>query len=1069
MLLVAAAELSTIQAAYGNQVSPFSRPTPEPLPRFSGEHLPDPPAQKLSWTPPTGALPPDLIKITQLLYDQGLADPRGCGYREITVVTGNVTFGEAGISVTHGWVLPGVEDGQCFAVCWNGLVYPVVSVGKACSVKNDVERVLTTKQTNGLDLFDGDYLTGAESLSISPFAGSTVRCVLLTRLGETGLASRMWKAVSEIASEQPGTPVAGGLVEVYRRVASAWLFSLYDREMGAYVRGDDHLALATDRILQAAEGPVRGTAAALTGTNRIDGDPFDFLADNPKLGAELERRVKLLPRKMALDLGRKAFPDKAAWIKALIEDLDEVNEMQTSQPGMVVMSGSPIVQALVAEDGDAVEPLLDCVANDTRLTRSVGFFRSFWRANRHVISVHSAAYTALTDIFQKSFDDQFDGNDWTWPRVAAAMTYYWKERMGHSLQEQWLLTLADDHRGSNEWLEAAQNIVRPANLHPEPHGRGIYMLGSYEPNGSTAMAGESLRNNRNPSVTQLLEKRMDQLVGEDENQQQNCLNDALDIADALMTWDPKGGAEPARVLCNKVIEIEQQQTDNSYKWEKMSRFMRLVTSVADSGDSNILNDYARWVKAMNVNQVLLMSSDQGTFFNPPIRNWFLPLWKYKDAAAIKPLADYLFSDAHSPWFHYFRTPSEWSGDINLRGAVPSILVTPIVQFKAVRDLEVHGLMDQTQIGFASRTNGQTTVSLGSPPATTAPSKGLSATGSPTTDAPVRVCDVYANWLTGHNGISGIEGMRDFDFMWPQHRRDEAVDADIDVLARFGGRYIAAPANRFPDPLTVSLAFPKLDRPATSADAGDGLAIFSLPPGTKSRSVPLSKFPMPAHWTKVATDDWGNQPMTITGLDTDTQKPVRVSARNEGKIWQAEEAWIDGKWVRYYGYTNEHYVGRIPAEEIEVEPESPFNVFERGLLFSIRIWAAPRASEPIKIIADFYNPEMSGIMVPPVLYDSATKLLAEGVEILLYRKIADTGPAMEMGAWERVPMKTVARFKPGAPDRLLEQGENWHAMEFDLRDLFEVKPGIYAIGFAFDAAKLGFSGGVSETYQFGVAE
>ena len=38
---------------------------------------------------------------------------------------------------THGWVLPGKVE-QRFAVCWNGLVYPAISVGEPADLRADV-------------------------------------------------------------------------------------------------------------------------------------------------------------------------------------------------------------------------------------------------------------------------------------------------------------------------------------------------------------------------------------------------------------------------------------------------------------------------------------------------------------------------------------------------------------------------------------------------------------------------------------------------------------------------------------------------------------------------------------------------------------------------------------------------------------------------------------------------------------------------------------------------------------------------------------------------------------------
>jgi hypothetical protein len=47
----------------------------------------------------------------------------------------------------HGWILP-AKSGQTrqFAVGWNGLVYPVISVGAKADLKKDVEALLREQE-----------------------------------------------------------------------------------------------------------------------------------------------------------------------------------------------------------------------------------------------------------------------------------------------------------------------------------------------------------------------------------------------------------------------------------------------------------------------------------------------------------------------------------------------------------------------------------------------------------------------------------------------------------------------------------------------------------------------------------------------------------------------------------------------------------------------------------------------------------------------------------------------------------------------------------------------------------
>ena len=52
---------------------------------FARKVMPDPPNQGAPWTPPATKLPRSLVEATALLFESGVADPRGCDYREIEV------------------------------------------------------------------------------------------------------------------------------------------------------------------------------------------------------------------------------------------------------------------------------------------------------------------------------------------------------------------------------------------------------------------------------------------------------------------------------------------------------------------------------------------------------------------------------------------------------------------------------------------------------------------------------------------------------------------------------------------------------------------------------------------------------------------------------------------------------------------------------------------------------------------------------------------------------------------------------------------------------------------------
>ena len=113
-------------------------------------NFPEPPQQRAVWTTPANAISVEVISATAALFDAGLADPRGCEYREIEIHIGEIWRGDGGTMKTHGWILPSASKiNQNFAICWNGLVYPVISVGAQANLQSDMASLISTATTNG--------------------------------------------------------------------------------------------------------------------------------------------------------------------------------------------------------------------------------------------------------------------------------------------------------------------------------------------------------------------------------------------------------------------------------------------------------------------------------------------------------------------------------------------------------------------------------------------------------------------------------------------------------------------------------------------------------------------------------------------------------------------------------------------------------------------------------------------------------------------------------------------------------------------------------------------------------
>ncbi len=369
--------------------------TPPVAPIGAKQAYATPPQETAPWAPPRTALDAHVVSAATKLFEQGLGDPRGCTYREIDLVLGNVWNGGGEVKKTHGWVF---ADGA-YAVAWNGLVYRPKSVGPPADLQADVRALLDADDAArrkaehdnpGLGYFQRP--TTYEGFFVATESVTPLKTMLLLRLGDGQLARRVWDALGT----REGT-------DAYRVAADDWLWSLYDRGVNAHMRGDVDLAIESFRSLPAlakaadAECAARGVKAPDKGSYFSYLDGIDGL-----LAEELRRARSHGPPMNDAAIAALARLPQADRIAKLIGALDQVAARQWGQPGAPALGEDPIVKALIAEGEPAVAALIDAFENDTRLTRSVQFWRDFAR-HRTVLAVYEAAYVALSGILHAPF------------------------------------------------------------------------------------------------------------------------------------------------------------------------------------------------------------------------------------------------------------------------------------------------------------------------------------------------------------------------------------------------------------------------------------------------------------------------------------------------------------------------------------------------------------------------------------------------------------------------------------------------------------------------------------------
>jgi hypothetical protein len=457
-----------------------------------------------------------------MLFDQGLADPRGCEYRAIRIAVGNDWGGAAQEVDVDGWVIPPADGGRPrHAIAWNGLVYPLISAGDPADLAFGFRNLAAADESPDA----GRRSAVGEAAAVAVGSFHPIKICLLLRLGRADLAEGRWSAgigpLPKAGASKPRLDLNSYGVS-YLTLASDFAWFHFDRAARAHQQGDDALALADARAIEAMRKGVQAAAERM-GFDR-PARYLEFLNQAPALLADQERRARERSAPPAPAQGEGA----ADRVSALIRKLDQAAPLVWMNPGGIQWGSSPSVEELIAEGDAAVEPLIRCLRSDERLTRSVSFGRGFGR-RRWISPVYEPAYAALMGILKtRRFGEvprQGEADEAQKRKeLADRIQAYWDKNRSIPRVERWYRTLADDEAGVGLWLEAAGLIVQ---------------LESVE---KPRLRGEPLRDGRSPSVEELMKRR-----GESMRATADAPGRASDaMAKLLETWlDPKAAARAA--------------------------------------------------------------------------------------------------------------------------------------------------------------------------------------------------------------------------------------------------------------------------------------------------------------------------------------------------------------------------------------------------------------------------------------------------------------------------------------------------------------------------------------------
>ena len=603
-------------------------------PRFEGSSLPVPPQQSAPWTPPKTRLSSRLIAATRTLFAQGLADPRGCEYREIETGEGEGQTGvdadERGVFKSHGWVLPAdPARPQRFAVRCNGLVYPVLTVGPAADLRADVTKIMEAKKGQVVVEWSDEYL---------------IRLCLLLRLGERQLAEKYFDHLT-----------AGGLdlCDPYLLLAQEWTWSLFTRAANAHMRGDDNLSLLTARALTRIWAAVEAEATELdlprpkSQTSDDKDAPSDeiplYLEElkpirrnsrrpgAPRRAAQAEERRAVASRRFGPFLCGNPLAGKMGMLRISGNRLSE-NWVGTSTAASELRSrfvglrrhrdtADSLAELLRPYRDEAVEPLLNCLENDTRLSRGGEF--AFPQHGFKLEGVDQLAYSVVCCLLEAHFEAYFlheltrDERKSLVERIRA----HWHKIRSRSPADGWYEILRDDSQPPDRWVEAVKKTIGYS---------GPLVRDAKE----SAARREAMQKKRDPTMSELLVKRAGSLA------ERRSMGQAAEMALALAEWDPKVALPVLRHVAARWHEVlldESPQKDRGIHWIPPD-LVKLTLARAKLNDASALPEYVQLLRDV--------SFRENSYSEMEI---FEPLLKYRDAPEVVAGAEWIFNDPASRW------------------------------------------------------------------------------------------------------------------------------------------------------------------------------------------------------------------------------------------------------------------------------------------------------------------------------------------------------------------------------------------------------------------------------------
>lgn len=616
--------------------------------------LPEPPNQHMPWTPPESSQIPEYMPAAvAALFEAGLADPRGGVYREIEVHSGDWRNRRV---KTRGWVFP-----EGFAVSWNGLVYRTLSVGEPGDLDEDVKKIIASDPRK-----NGDFMKDATTTppEVSFWFGLELRgsmvpasTALLLRLDRPDLAGALWRAYQVPHADYGVFGSARNADQWFRNASTQWLITAFHRLVGHFFNADDRDAVDVGESLVAWGDRLRASIRKdnLEGLAHLSS--FDFLNPVPKFLSDARRRLGVparstWPSSIAIEAHGAQIhypsphPPPRVAIAELIDRLEDMAIRKDNLPGSADCSLQPVAVELLKRGEEAVEPLLDALQNDRRLTRCLESDRAWSIAVRPVW---------VYDVMKRLLGSLLDAPDVVARSSPSELRQWWEQNKAKGRGSRRFERLADDAASPETWVKSAEFLARRSDVVPMPgwfDDMGLPACDQSQP--SPPLLGEAMRRLHGSEVAELMHRRVRTLA------ESNHPEEVCRIAFAAYLWEPES-ALPSLQFASRSLGC--------------TRYPLIQAARIALHDPQAAKEWAGTIRAPISRQL-------------PWRWWDpAPLWMFPDNPVIAQTAQWL---ADRPAFPFSSSSAlaEWNG---------ALLAVP-----ATRRAVLRKLSDSTVIGRVTR-------------------------------------------------------------------------------------------------------------------------------------------------------------------------------------------------------------------------------------------------------------------------------------------------------------------------------------------------------------------------------